>query len=197
VIEIPSLKLDPGIYWLKGVNGSGKTTLLKMIAALVPFKGDISLNDISLRNTPVAYRHQLGWAEAEPLFPPFMTGIELLSLYRDIRKISKKEVESLLEIFNIAAYVKDNIGTYSAGMIKKLSLALAFTGNPPLIILDEPLITLDAEANASLRQLILEKHRQNGTAFLMSSHQELDLPLEIGKELYLINKKIHTHELSV
>jgi ABC-2 type transport system ATP-binding protein len=92
VIEIPSLKLDPGIYWLKGVNGSGKTTLLKMIAALVPFKGDISLNDISLRNTPVAYRHQLGWAEAEPLFPPFMTGIELLSLYRDIRKISKKKL---------------------------------------------------------------------------------------------------------
>ena len=41
VLEISSLQLNSGIYWVKGANGSGKTTLLKMIAGLLPFEGDI------------------------------------------------------------------------------------------------------------------------------------------------------------
>ncbi len=56
VLEIPSLQIEKGIYWLKGANGSGKTTFLKMISGLLPFDGNISFNDISLKMNPVAYR---------------------------------------------------------------------------------------------------------------------------------------------
>jgi ABC-2 type transport system ATP-binding protein len=72
VLEIPSLQLDKGIYWIKGANGSGKSTLLKMIAGLIPFEGSISYNKTDLRKDALAYRQQIGWAEAEPLYPPFM-----------------------------------------------------------------------------------------------------------------------------
>ena len=56
IIDIPTLRLEPGIYWLKGENGSGKTTFLKTIAALIPFKGDIFIEQVLQKISPVAYR---------------------------------------------------------------------------------------------------------------------------------------------
>ena len=150
VLEIPSLQLNTGIYWVKGANGSGKTTLLKMIAGLLPFEVEILFKNISLQNKPLDYRKNVSWAEAEPLFPAFMTGMDLIFLYRSIRKVPQKAIDMLLELFTMTEYVNNAIGTYSAGMTKKLSLVLAFIGDSPLVVLDEPLITLDPEAFTSV-----------------------------------------------
>lgn len=191
VLEIPFLQLQSGIYWVKGTNGSGKTTLLKMIAALLPFKGDIVFDSISLKDKSLLYRQRVSWAEAEPLFPSFTTGLDLISLYCNIRRVLQKEVEIFIEIFNMSGYVNSAVGTYSTGMTKKLSLVLAFIGNPPLIVLDEPLITLDPDALSVASTFILEKHRSNGTSFIMSSHQELDAALSLsGKALIVSNKSV-------
>lgn len=193
ILDIPRLQLDSAIYWVKGANGSGKTTLLKMIAGLIPFEGDISFKNISLQREPLAYRQQVSWAEAEPLFPAFMTGMELVSLYGSIRKFSKKDTDALLEVFSLHDYVNNTIGTYSAGMTKKLSLVLAFIGNPSLVILDEPLITLDPNAFTAVSNYILNKFKNTGTTFLMSSHQEPDPGLLFsGKEIRVINKTVFT-----
>jgi ABC-2 type transport system ATP-binding protein len=191
VLQIPFLHLEQGIYWLKGANGSGKTTLLKMIAGLLPFEGDISFNDISIKKQPLAYRQKVSWAEAEPLFPEFLSGIDLLMLYRNIRKTPQQEIDKLIEIFELNNYVNNPIGTYSEGMRKKLSLALSFIGNPSLIALDEPFITLDLASIVLVRSIILETHKNKGTMFLMSSHQERDMELlVIGKELTVSNQTV-------
>lgn len=190
-LEISFLQLESGIYWVRGTNGSGKTTLLKMIAALLPFEGDIIFKDISLKKEPLTYRQNIGWAEAEPLFPSFMTGKDLLSLYQEIRRVKQKEVNSLLELFNMTDYVNNAIGTYSTGMVKKLSLVLAFLGHPPLIVLDEPLITLDADAFNMACNFIEEKNKSTGTTFLISSHQDLDIELSLlGKEITVSNQTV-------
>src|SRR5437868_10929138 len=81
VLDIPLLKIENGIYWLKGENGSGKTTLLKIIAGLLPFEGDVKFNNVSVKKNPLAYRQKVSWAEAEPLFPLFMSGSDIVSLY--------------------------------------------------------------------------------------------------------------------
>jgi ABC-2 type transport system ATP-binding protein len=191
VLDIPFLQLENGIYWVKGANGSGKTTLLKMIAGLLPFQGDILFKDISLKNKSLAYRQNISWAEAEPLFPAFMSGQDLLSLYQNIRKVTQKEVNFLLEFFNMTQYINSAIGTYSAGKTKKLSLVMAFMGNPALILLDEPFITLDADAFNLACTFIAEKNKNSGTAFLMSSHQDLNLELSLsGREITVSNKTI-------
>jgi len=198
IIEIPSLQLESGIYWLSGANGAGKTTLLKMIAALLPFEGDITFNNISLKGQPIMYRQQVGWAEAEPLFPAFITGKDLVSLYRKIRNVEQKDLDNLLELFDITAYVSDAIGTYSAGMTKKLSLVLALLGNPPLIVLDEPLITLDAVATKTVTNFILDMNKTTGCSFLMSSHQDLQEEVAIaGKRLTIHNRTIIVDGASV
>lgn len=200
VLDIPSLQLAGGIYWIKGANGSGKTTLLKMIAGLIPFEGDILFRDISLKNKVLDYRRMVSWAEAEPLFPDFLTGAEVVSLYQEIRGVPQSSVDHLLAIFAMTSYIHTPIGTYSAGMTKKLSLVLAFLGDCPVMLLDEPLITLDDAALLSVGQLIGERSAGSaagagtGTIFLMSSHQQPDKSLlellPASKELIVDNQTI-------
>jgi ABC-2 type transport system ATP-binding protein len=191
ILQVPILNLENGIYWVKGANGSGKTTFLKMVAALLPFEGDIICNGISLKNDPLMYRQKVSWAEAEPFYPPFMSGMDLICLYREIRKAPAYQVDRLIQLFNMQEYIKKPVGTYSAGMIKKLSLVLAFIGNVPLIVLDEPLITLDPEAFSTVSNLILGRQNNDGTGFLMSSHQELDAQIVVsGKVLVVSNQTV-------
>ena len=195
VFEKDSLYLDKGIYWVKGANGSGKTTLLKMISGLLPFEGDILVDQTSQKNNPVTYRQKISWAEAEPLYPSFLTGNDLILLYRNIYKVDQKEIDRITDLLQIDEYTGDKIGTYSAGMTKKLSLALAFIGDVRLCLLDEPLITLDSEAIHTICDFIAERHKITGTSFLMSSHQDLNTQILLSeKELIIADQTITIHE---
>ncbi len=171
ILEIGSLKLGKNIYWLQGINGSGKTTFLSMIAGIIPFKGNILLDGINLREKPASYRRLVNFAEAEPLFPDFITGIELIGFYKNIRKAAAVQTDHLINLFKMHHYLSLPIGNYSSGMIKKLSLLLAFIGKPALILLDEPLATLDEESVQILPDLISAYHKEFKTSFIFSSHQ--------------------------
>lgn len=193
VLCIPSFQLDRGIQWLKGANGSGKTTLLKMIVGLLPFDGDIEVNGISIKHQPLNYRKQISWSEAEPLFPFFMRGMDVITLYLNIRDASQTGTDELIALFKMRDYIKEAIGTYSAGMTKKLSLLLSFIGKPPLILLDEPFITLDAESVSAVSHLITETHTNNGSSFLISSHQDINKQaLLFDAEFIIQNQTITT-----
>ena len=171
VLEISSLRLERNIYWLQGINGSGKTTFLSMLAGLIPFKGDIMLDGINLRKKPLSYRRLVNFAEAEPLYPDFITGLELVSFYQDIRKAANVQTDMLVNLFKMHRFLSMSVGTYSSGMIKKLSLLLAFIGKPSLILLDEPLATLDEGSVHILPDLIRAYNKEFKTCFIFSSHQ--------------------------
>ncbi len=174
-LQIPALQLEPGIYWIKGVNGSGKSTLLKSIAGILAFEGDILLNNnISIKKQPVIYRQLVNFSEAEPLFPEFITGLEMIDLFISAKKAPKGQEKDLIESMKMQGYVDRPVGSYSSGMLKKLSLLLAFLGRPKLILLDEPLITIDTEALNILYTWITNAHRNDGTMILLTSHQALD-----------------------
>jgi ABC-2 type transport system ATP-binding protein len=181
-LSIPDFSIDAGIYWIKGVNGSGKSTLLKSIAGILACNGDILLDEVSIKKQPVEYRKLVNFAEAEPLFPEFLTGRELIDLFASAKDALAGQELPYLESMGMNGYVHKPVGTYSSGMLKKLSLLLAFLGKPKLILLDEPLITIDTAALTVLYQWIADHHRQYGTGFLLSSHQILDsevLPAQI------------------
>ncbi|AHF15168.1 ABC transporter ATP-binding protein [Niabella soli] len=172
ILDIPSCNLEKGIYWIKGANGSGKTTFLKILAGMIPFEGAITINAIPQKQDPVTYRKQLSWAAAEPLYPDFLTGTDLIRLYQRIKEVGNDATASLVHLFNSAAYISNKTATYSAGMLKKLSLILAFSGATKVILLDEPFITLDAATCKLLGAYINDRHRSAGTSFLLSSHQD-------------------------
>lgn len=185
ILEVPELALNKGIYWIKGVNGSGKSTLLKSMSGMLSCDGNIVIeNNVSLKNNPVEYRKFVNFGEAEPLFPLFLTGLEMIDLFVSAKNGSKNQKEKLIESLNMQQYIGSAVNSYSSGMLKKLSLLLAFIGKPKVILLDEPLITIDTDSLNILYSWIAEEHIENQTTFLITSHQQLSADyLPTTKEL--------------
>ncbi|MBY0426697.1 MAG: ABC transporter ATP-binding protein [Cytophagales bacterium] len=181
VLEIPELEFPQGILWIKGVNGSGKTTLFRCISGLIPFDGHIVLNNgLDLKNHPIEYRKLVNYGEAEPQYPGYLSGMDLISFVGKAKGAEVKQIDYLLDSLDVRSYVKQPVGTYSSGMQKKVSLIMAFLGQPKLIILDEPLTTVDAKASETIFKLIMEYNQKHGADFLISSHQlfeETDIPV--------------------
>jgi ABC-2 type transport system ATP-binding protein len=170
VLQVPELTIPPGTFWIEGGNGSGKTTLLKIIAGICPFDGTAQLNNIDLKQSPVLYRKEISYAEAEPLFPPTATGTELIHFVQKTKNADSQQTIELIDRFNIRHFTDRPVGGYSSGMLKKLSILLSFIGSPRLILLDEPLITLDIEFIPLLLSVIKER-QSAGISFLITSHQ--------------------------
>jgi ABC-2 type transport system ATP-binding protein len=193
VLKIDDLLLKQGIYWIKGVNGSGKSTLLKAIGGILSFQGDIRINNISIHKQPVAYRKLVSIAEASPIFPGFLTGIEMIRLFAAAKNAPAEQASCFIESMKMQGYIDEPLRVYSSGMLKKLSLLLAFLGNAEVILLDEPLVTIDAESLAILYTWITERHKQFGTTFLLSSHQTLEIQAIPAMRTILVEQQTATY----
>lgn len=174
VLDIPRLELEPDIYWLRGENGSGKTTFLKSVAGLLSFDGEIEVSSVSIRKQRRAYTGRVNHAGAEPVYPSFLTGYDLIDFYLKTKNGHKATAESMASVFGMKQYLGNSVSSYSSGMTKKLCLLLAFLGSPKLILLDEPFTTLDVEAAQALVGLISDSFSR-GVSFLISSHQPVAL----------------------
>ena len=194
IFSINELQLPKGIYWLKGSNGAGKSTLLKLMAGLIPFKGDVLMDEkISIRKDPVPYRLLLNHAEAEPVYPSFLTGNELIEFVRNIKNGTKEQVAELRQVLGIDDYLQNATGSYSSGMLKKLALLLAFIGNPSWILLDEPLTTLDQLSQKALCELIMQQRKQKNVSFIITSHHDIEnKEIHFDKTFLLKDKQLVT-----
>lgn len=190
IINIPELQLDHGIYWLKGTNGSGKTTLIRSVAGLIPFDGRIAVADNDIKQNRIAYTTVVNYAEAEPMYPGFLTGNDLTEFYRSSKNAPEGQLETLSKKLGITSYCGNKTATYSSGMAKKLSLVLGFLGNPKLILLDEPLITLDTASVATLQHMIREQY-EAGVSFIITSHQAIEIEGTAVQHLEIQNKTLH------
>jgi ABC-2 type transport system ATP-binding protein len=173
VLSIDELDIPAGIHWVKGENGSGKTTLFKSLAGLIPYDGDIIFEDrLSSKQNPIQFRRLINYSEAEPLYPGFLTAKDLIRFIGRSKRADKAQQHFLIEHFGVSAYLDKACQTYSSGMLKKVSLVIAFLGKPRVIILDEPLITLDEHARSLLYSMI-QTVSAEGISFLLSSHQPI------------------------
>ena len=188
ILDIPSLTFQKGIHWIKGRNGSGKSTLFNCLAGLSPYQGNIRLNGIDLRKSPVEYKLRVNFSESEPLFPEFLTGTDLIKFYSKLKKSDRSQTSALAELLGVTQYADQPCGTYSSGMMKKLSILLAFLGTPELVILDEPLITLDKEAQQIVSELIKNK-QEEGVSFLFATHQDFENALIMPTQTYLVSEQ--------
>jgi ABC-2 type transport system ATP-binding protein len=174
-LDIPAFAINTGIHLLRGSNGSGKTTLLRSLAGLLKFEGDIKLDNISLKDSPLIQRKLINYSEADPKFPPFLTGMDFIKLFALLKQFSAEDTDAIMERLKIDAYANNPIGTYSSGMLKKLSVTLAFIGEPKIILLDEPFANLDAESVMPIYELIRDWHLKSGITFIITNHQDFVL----------------------
>ena len=192
ILSVSELKLPDGIYWLTGANGSGKTTLLKMVSGLIPCSGHILIDGVDLRLNPTEYRKFISIAEAEPRYPPFLTGKELIRFYQRVRNASSSQTDLLTERLGFRQFLSTSIGTYSSGMLKRLSILLAFIAAPKWIFLDEPLANLDAETANVLPEIIMDFHKTHGTNIIFSSHIPFpDENFTVSQKLLIRDHQIH------
>jgi ABC-2 type transport system ATP-binding protein len=191
VLQVPSLFLSEGIHWFKGANGSGKTTFFRTLAGMLPFEGEIKMGEWDIRKQPIDYRLHINYGEAEPDYPEFLTANDLIQFVAQAKRASAEQVQNLIETLGIEPFLYQPTGTYSSGMLKKTSLALAFIGQPKVIILDEPLITIDDATVVRVYELVRDYHAQ-GATFLLSSHQDFRFDALPIKQLFEVKNKTIT-----
>ena len=176
VLDIQNLNIGPGINFMIGPNGAGKTTFLKCLAGIHPFRGKVLLSTqqgpdtvLDFHKDRVQHRLQVNFSEAEPLFPGYLKGKELLDFYTKVKGPARIEIKAVMRKLNMN-YLRQPIRTYSSGMKKKLALLLAFSGSPSLICLDEPFAAVDQPSRKVITAVIRERV-ESGVHFLISSHQ--------------------------
>lgn len=174
VLDIPVLDIPSGVHWFEGANGSGKSTFFRTIAGIIPFDGKMNLCNIrNDKENAVAYRRLVNYAYAEPKYPDYLSGMDVINFVNETRSNDSNQVNNLTERFGVNDFCKNAIHTYSSGMLKKISLITAFLGKPKLILLDEPFTTIDYQT-ADLVYELINNYRKKGVSFFIASHQSLD-----------------------
>lgn len=195
VLRVENIIFNSGVYWIIGENGSGKSTFLKSVAGIIDFEGEIILDQtLNSKSAIVAYRKLVNFSEAEPVFPEFLTGKDLIQLFMEAKSATQSQADYYIKSFEMENYIGELVGTYSSGMLKKLSIVLAFLGHPKIILLDEPLITLDTHSLTILRQWIEERHNNDHVTFLISSHQAFSLNKTIEVSTVLVQNNTIRHQ---
>lgn len=165
-----SLSVQPGeIIGIVGPNGAGKTTLFKVLARVIQqYEGTVTFNQRPLASLESS---EIGYLAESPFQFDFFTPTEMLLFERALRlpHIPTKEVFTILETFALQDYLDKPIKTLSHGLQKRVALASAFLGNPAIIILDEPLNSIDIQTVITLKGL-LQSSLARGATILMSSH---------------------------
>lgn len=194
VLDEINIKFDAGkSYALIGPNGSGKTTLIKSILGMVlPSSGEISVDGKSIHND-WKYREKIGYMPQIGHYPENMKIGQLIDMMKNIRQSNSHTDEELLQSFNLRKIYDKRMHAMSGGTRQKVSAALAFLFDAPVLILDEPTAGLDPVSVEVLKEKII-REKSAGKLLIISSHILSDLDELASDVVYLFEGKIEYHD---
>jgi ABC-2 type transport system ATP-binding protein len=177
IVALDALDLDIPrgiVFGLLGPNGAGKTTTIRLLTGLArPTAGSAAIDGIDVGSSGgVESRRRLGVLDQEPHFYGWMTGRELLAFVGDLLGLESAEldtrIDETLDQVGLTEAGDRRISGYSSGMRQRLGIGQAIIGRPDILILDEPVSSLDPEGRRDLLALI-GNLRQSATV-LFSTH---------------------------
>lgn len=189
VLKGASFTFEKGkIYGLLGRNGAGKTTLFNCISHEIDFDGgSVSLEENG-ENRPVNF-DMMGYAFSTPVLPEFLTGYEFIKFFLDIHK---GKIENPLTVEEYAQMVGLDLPDldrllkgYSHGMKNKMQMLCLLISKPPIILLDEPLTSLDVVAAHEMKELLLAMKKDH--IIILSTHI-LQLAQDLCDEIVLLHQ---------
>ena len=187
VVDHISLSFEKGkCYGIVGRNGSGKSVLLKLIAGYaVPDSGKVIIQG-KQEKKDIDFIQNAGVVINSPQFISSMSGIDNLKFLADIRGlITEDTIWETLKLLELADSAKKKVKTYSEGMRQRLRIAQAIMENPEILLLDEPMNSLDQQGVLLVRKL-LKEYVSRGNTILFTSHLKEDME-ELADEVYEID----------
>ncbi|MDD4368641.1 MAG: ABC transporter ATP-binding protein [Oscillospiraceae bacterium] len=176
------------IYGLLGRNGAGKTTLFNCLNRdLKADKGKFYIEaENGVRREVVAA--DMGYVLSVPTVPEFLTGREFLKFFMDINEMSVKNPKSIDEYFDDMSIEPEDrdklLKDYSHGMKNKMQMLINIIAQPCILLLDEPLTSLDVVVAEEMKQLL--RSLKPDRIIIFSTHI-LDLALDLCDEIVLLN----------
>jgi|tagenome__1003787_1003787.scaffolds.fasta_scaffold20951933_4 ABC-2 type transport system ATP-binding protein len=175
------LDLEPGVIGLLGPNGAGKTTLLRLLAtALQPSQGEVRVlgRDLDVPAERTEIRRRLGYLPQEVGFPRGFTAfgfVDYIALLKEWAEPASRhaEVRRVLDQVGLSDLTTKRIRSMSGGQRRRVALAQALLGSPPVLILDEPTTGVDPEQRVTLRTVLAEIARTS--IVVLSTHQTEDV----------------------
>lgn len=164
-----------------GPNGAGKSTTIKIMSGiLVPTSGSCIISERipwenrieHVKNVGVVFgqRSQLMWDI------PVLDSFELLrDIYRVTEQQYKKNLEELVEIFNLREFIGTPVRQLSLGQRMRCEIAASLLHNPEILFLDEPTIGLDAVSKVAVRNYIKRINKENGVTVILTTHDMGDV----------------------
>ena len=188
VLRDISFSFESGrIYGLLGRNGAGKTTLFNCLNRDISADGgDFYLETDGVRRETTA--EDVGYVLSTPTVPEFLTGREFLKFFLDINADSLADLRTIDEYFDevsIAPEDRDRLlKDYSHGMKNKMQMLINIIARPRILLLDEPLTSLDVVVAEEMKQMLRSLKQDRITIF--STHI-MDLALDLCDEIVLLN----------
>lgn len=169
-LEIPR----GSIFGLLGPNGAGKTTTISILCTLLkPTAGRATVFGQDVVSQASAVRQSIGLVPQEIALYPSLTARENLHYFSRVLKVSGRDstrrVDACLDLVGLLDVADRRVSSFSGGMKRRANLAVAILHRPPLLLLDEPTVGIDAQS----RNLILERLKQlkaNGMTLVYTSH---------------------------
>ncbi len=159
------------IFGFLGPNGAGKTTTIRILAGLsLPTAGLVSIGGINVLENAVKAKAMIGYVPDRPYLYEKLTGRELLQFVANLYHREWADCEAraleLLRYFELADWVDARIENLSHGMKQKLVIVSALVHDPEVLIIDEPMVGLDAFAQRQVRRLFRRLAEEKKTVFL-------------------------------
>ena len=177
------------IYGLLGPNGAGKTTTLKILAGLISFDaGEILIENETYHRGNTGLRKKIAYVPDEPFLYTKLTGEEHLNFYADLYRVPS---EGRLEKFNFyfryfefESYRHELVENFSSGTRQKLLISQALLVEPNILLLDEPLVSIDPLVGRKFKKLLTETVK-SGTICIFATHI-LSLAQEVSSRIGII-----------
>ena len=159
------------IFGFLGPNGAGKTTTIRIVSGLsLPTSGSVTVNGIDVVAEPVRAKSIMGYVPDRPYLYEKLTGRELLhfvaDLYRKDWSACEPRAVEMLRYFDLGDWIDARIENLSHGMKQKLVLVSALVHDPAVLVIDEPMVGLDALAQKQVKLLLRRLANEGKTVFL-------------------------------
>ncbi len=179
------------VFGFIGPNGAGKTTTIRLLTGILqPTSGTVTIGGVDMAKDPIAAKRMIGFVPDASEMYDRLTGMEYLNFMADVYGVGKAErkahIEKYLSLFDLEDAVRDQIRSYSRGMRQKLTIIGALIHNPPVWVLDEPMVGLDPRAAHTLKEE-MRRHCDAGNTVFFSTHV-LDVAEKLCEEIAIINK---------